>query len=44
MAQNLSWISIFREWLQADYMLYDHFMEKFKRERERSALKKHEHY
>ena len=37
--QKLS-ILISSKWLQADYMLYDHFLEKFKRERERSAIKK----
>ena len=45
----LSWgpklsILISSKWLQADYMLYDHFLEKFKRERERSAIKKDQHY
>ncbi|XP_023347052.1 galactosylceramide sulfotransferase isoform X2 [Eurytemora carolleeae] len=28
------------KWLQADYMLYDHFLEKFKRERESYGLEK----
>ena len=41
--QKLS-ILISSKWLQADYMLYDHFLEKFKRERERSAIKKDQHY
>ncbi|XP_023335520.1 galactosylceramide sulfotransferase [Eurytemora carolleeae] len=44
-AENVSVISsgareTLRNWLHADYMLYDHFLKKFKRDRERYGLEK----